>query len=90
MKSGAHVYLQKPISVDVVEGESVVAASKKLNKIVQVGLQRRNTPHLVEAKRNIIDAGLLGKIAHVELCCYYHMRSNANPSFARSTFVFGL
>lgn len=80
MKSGAHVYLQKPISVDVVEGESVVAASKKLNKIVQVGLQRRNTPHLVEAKRNIIDAGLLGKIAHVELCCYYHMRSNANPA----------
>ncbi|MDA0793294.1 MAG: Gfo/Idh/MocA family oxidoreductase [Bacteroidetes bacterium] len=80
MESGAHVYLQKPISVDVVEGEAVVAAANKMNKVVQVGLQRRNTPHLVEAKQNIVDAGLLGKIAHVELCCYYHMRSQANPS----------
>jgi predicted dehydrogenase len=42
-------------------------------------MQRRSTPHLIEAKKNIIDAGLLGKISHVEMCCYYHMRNNSNP-----------
>lgn len=80
IKSGAHVYLQKPISVDVTEGEVILAAARKYNKVVQVGTQRRSTPHLVEAKQTIVDAGLLGKVHHAEMCCYYHMRSNANPS----------
>ena len=79
IKAGAHVYLQKPISVDVMEGEAMVAAARKYNKVVQIGTQRRSTPHLMEAKKNIVDAGLLGKISHVEMCCYYHMRNNGNP-----------
>ena len=79
MKAGAHVYLQKPISVDVLEGEALVAAAEHYNKVVQVGLQRRSTPHLMQAKKEIIDAGLLGTISHVEMCCYYHMRSQKNP-----------
>ncbi|GAB3528393.1 Gfo/Idh/MocA family oxidoreductase [Pontibacter brevis] len=79
IKAGAHVYVQKPISVDVLEGEAMLAAARKYNRVVQVGTQRRSTPHLIEAKKNIIDAGLLGKVSHVEMYCYYHMRSNANP-----------
>ncbi|WP_119080324.1 Gfo/Idh/MocA family protein [Chitinophaga alhagiae] len=80
MKAGAHVYVQKPISVDVLEGEAMVAAARKYNRVVQVGTQRKSTPHLIDAKKNIIDAGLLGKVSHVELCCYYHMRANGNPA----------
>lgn len=79
VKAGAHVYVQKPISVDVMEGEAMVAAARKHNKVVQVGTQRKSTPHLIEAKKNIVDAGLLGKVSHVEMCCYYHMRANGNP-----------
>ncbi len=79
VKAGAHVYVQKPISVDVIEGEAMVAAARKYNKVVQVGTQRKSTPHLIDAKKNIVDAGLLGKISHVEMCCYIHMRNNGNP-----------
>ncbi|GAB3335410.1 Gfo/Idh/MocA family oxidoreductase [Larkinella ripae] len=79
VKAGAHVYVQKPISVDVMEGEAMVAAARKYKKVVQVGTQRKSTPHLIEAKKNIIDAGLLGKVSHVEMCCYIHMRANGNP-----------
>lgn len=79
IKSGAHVYVQKPISVDVLEGEAMVAAARKYNRVVQVGTQRKSTPHLIDAKKNIVDAGLLGKVSHVEMCCYYHMRANGNP-----------
>ncbi|TAE29790.1 MAG: gfo/Idh/MocA family oxidoreductase [Cytophagales bacterium] len=79
VKSGAHVYVQKPISVDVMEGEAMVAAARKYNKVVQVGTQRKSTPHLIDAKKNIIEAGLLGNIKHVEMCCYFHMRANGNP-----------
>jgi predicted dehydrogenase len=79
IKAGANVYVQKPISVDVIEGEAMVAAARKYNKVVQVGTQRKSTPHLIDAKKNIVDAGLLGKVSHVEMCCYYHMRNNGNP-----------
>ena len=79
VEAGADVYVQKPISVDVAEGEAMLAAARKHNRVVQVGTQRKSTPHLVEAKKNIVEAGLLGKVSHVELCCYYHMRANGNP-----------
>ena len=79
LKAGVHVYVQKPISVDVMEGEAMVAAARKYNRVVQVGTQRKSTPHLIDAKKNIVDAGLLGKVSHVEMCCYYHMRNNGNP-----------
>ena len=79
LKAGANVYVQKPVSVDVIEGEAMVAAARKYNRVVQVGTQRKSTPHLVEAKKNIVEAGLLGKVSHVEMCCYYHMRNNGNP-----------
>jgi predicted dehydrogenase len=79
IKAGAHVYLQKPISVDVLEGEAILAAARTHNRVVQIGTQRRSTPHLVEAKEKIVDAGLLGKVHHVDMCCYYHMRNGSNP-----------
>lgn len=79
IKAGANVYVQKPISVDVLEGHAMVDAARKYNKVVQVGTQRKSTPHLIDAKKNIVDAGLLGKISHVDMCCYYHMRNNGNP-----------
>jgi predicted dehydrogenase len=79
VEGGADVYVQKPISVDVAEGEAMVAAARKHNRVVQVGTQRKSTPHLVEAKKNIVQAGRLGKVGHVDICCYYHMRADGNP-----------
>ena len=51
LQSGVHVYLQKPISVDVMEGEAILAAARQSGKVVQIGTQRKSTPHLVEAKK---------------------------------------
>jgi predicted dehydrogenase len=79
VEAGADVYVQKPISRDVLEGEAMVAAARKHNRVVQVGTQRKSTPHLVDAKKNVIDSGLLGKIGHVDMCCYFHMRANGDP-----------
>lgn len=79
VKSGVDVWVQKPISVDIAEGKAMLAAARKYKRVVQVGTQRRSTPHLVDARDNIVRAGKLGKIAHVEICCYYHMRATTNP-----------
>lgn len=79
IKSGADVYLQKPISRDVLEGEAILDAARKHKRVVQIGTQRKSTPHLIDAKKQIVDAGLLGNIGHVDMCCYFHMRANGNP-----------
>ena len=79
VQSGADVFVQKPISVDITEGQAMLAAARKHKRVVQVGTQRRSTPHLIDARDKIINEGKLGKIGHVEICCYYHMRNRTNP-----------
>ncbi len=78
-EAGADVWVQKPVSVDVLEGKAMLDAARKHNRVVQVVTQRRSTPHLVEARDRVIKEGKLGTIGHVEICCYYHMRNNDNP-----------
>jgi predicted dehydrogenase len=79
VRAGADLYVQKPISVDIVEGQAMLAAARKHKRVVQVGMQRRSTPHLERARDRVIREGLLGKIGLVEIYCYYHMRARENP-----------
>ena len=79
IEAGCDVWVQKPISVDIAEGKAMVAAARRNRKVVQVGTQRRSTPHLIDARDRVIRAGLLGRVAHVEIYCYYHMRARENP-----------
>jgi predicted dehydrogenase len=81
-RAGLDVWVQKPISVDVVEGQAMLAAARKYKRVVQVGMQRRSTPHLVRA-RDVIKEGRLGTIGLVEIYCYYHMRATTNPPDAQ-------
>ena len=78
-QKGIDVYVQKPIGIDVVECKAMLAAARKYNRVVQVGMQRRSTPHLIDAKKQIVDAGLLGDVGLAEVNCYYHMRAKTNP-----------
>jgi predicted dehydrogenase len=79
MEAGADVYCQKPISRDVREGEAMLDAARKHKRVVQIGTQRKSTPHLIDVKKQVVEAGLLGKVGHVEMCCYFPMRANGNP-----------
>ena len=56
----------------------MLAAARKYKRVVQVGTQRRSTPHLIEARNDIVKSGKLGKVGLVEIYCYYHMR-NTTP-----------
>jgi len=83
VKSGLDVWVQKPVSVDIVEGQAMLAAARKYNRVVQVGMQRRSTPHLVRARDRVIREGRLGTVGLVEIYCYYHMRATQNPPDAQ-------
>jgi len=78
-EAGLDIYVQKPISVDIEEGKAMLAAARKHKRVVQVGTQRRSTPHLIEARDRIIREGKLGNVAYAEVYCYYHMRAQENP-----------
>src|SRR5262249_29960143 len=61
VEAGADAYVQKPISVDIAEGQAMLAAARKHNRVGQVGTQRRSTPHLIEARDQIIKQGHAGQ-----------------------------
>jgi predicted dehydrogenase len=79
VEAGADVWVQKPIGVDVIECQAMLAAARKHGRVVQVGLQRRSTPHLIEARDRVIKEGLLGRIGHVDICCYWGMGRAGSP-----------
>lgn len=78
MKAGADVYVEKPISHTYREGQAMVAAARTLNRVVQVGTQRRSTEHFRSA-RELVKEGKLGTIGLARAFCYYHMRPSNNP-----------
>lgn len=59
MKSGKHVYVEKPSSCSMEENELLVEATKKFGKIVQMGNQQRSSVHTQEII-NKIHEGAIG------------------------------
>ena len=79
MERGAHVYLEKPVSVDVAEAFALVAAAERTGSVVQVGTQRRTAPFAIDARDRVVRAGQLGRVGHVEVFGYYHQRPPQFP-----------
>ncbi len=61
-QAGKHVYVEKPVSHNLIEGRRMVQAARKYKKVVQVGTQRRSSANVVAA-REYVQAGKLGKVA---------------------------
>src|SRR6266576_5680391 len=59
LAAGKHVYLEKPCGHNAREGELLVDAQRKANRVVQMGTQRRSSPRAIEAIQAIRD-GLIG------------------------------
>ncbi len=70
VKSGAHVYVEKPIGHTVMEGRAMVNAARAANRVVQVGTHRRISPHNVSG-RKFLQEGNAGKIGAVRAFVLY-------------------
>jgi len=55
------VYLEKPMSHSIPQSQEMIAAVRRARQIVQIGMQRRSAPAVIEAKSKL-DSGILGKI----------------------------
>ena len=62
LNAGKDVYVEKPLTLKIEEGPSIVKAARVNNRICQVGMQRRSSPHYMAAKRDYMDTGKLGKV----------------------------
>ena len=63
-KAGKDVYVEKPISVTVHEGQMMVRAARKYKRIVQVGTQQRSGKHFQKIVE-IVRSGEIGDISFV-------------------------
>jgi predicted dehydrogenase len=64
VNSGKDVYIEKPISHSVEEGEEMVRAVESSGRVVQTGTQQRSWDHYLLGKQ-IVDSGRLGQINFV-------------------------
>lgn len=66
--AGKHVYVEKPGSHTPWEGEQLIAAARKYNRVVQMGNQRRTWPGVQEMVQKLHD-GAIGKLLYAR--CFY-------------------
>ncbi len=63
--AGKHVYLEKPCSHNPHEGELLIKAAERYNKVIQMGNQRRSWPN-VAAGIAELRAGIIGKVYYAK------------------------
>ena len=68
-QAGKHVYIEKPISHNMVESKAVVAAAEKTGKIIQCGFQNRSDSGLTEFFEKLKN-GDYGKVNLVHGTCH--------------------
>jgi predicted dehydrogenase len=67
--SGKDVYVEKPVTHDISEGDKLIAGVEKSGRVVATGTQQRSWDHYRLAKE-MVDAGRLGQITLVQ--CYWY------------------
>jgi len=82
VRSGKDVYVEKPVTHNIPEGEDLIKAVRASRRVVQIGYQQRSWEHFIMG-RQIVSQGTLGKVSLVLASWYqnYMARMNA-PAIA--------
>ncbi len=81
IQAGKDVYVEKPVSHTIEEGEALRRAAASSRRIIQVGYQQRSWEHFKQA-RGLIASGKLGKITLV-LASWYQTYLEIDLNTAR-------
>lgn len=79
-ESGKDVYCEKPLAYSVLDGEAMLAAIRKHNRICQTGSQERSNPvarFICEA----VKAGKIGEVKRVETVVGYNNKVSPGPGW---------
>ncbi|GAA5482223.1 Gfo/Idh/MocA family protein [Haloferula sargassicola] len=68
-QAGKDVYVEKPVTFSLEQGQAMLAAEKKYDRIIQAGTQNRSDTGLIDAFQ-AIQEGKFGKILQLRGLCY--------------------
>jgi predicted dehydrogenase len=83
LKAGKNIYVEKPLAHTIEEGEEILAAAKKANKLIQVGTQNRSNSLYGMAKQ-LIEQGMIGECHYVRAFWYRSALANGAPAWRYS------
>jgi predicted dehydrogenase len=72
-RAGKDVYCEKPLSLTIAEGRTMVEVADKTQRVTQVGLHRRSAPFIQEAIQFLRDGG----IGDITVAKAYHLRNES-------------
>ena len=64
-KAGKHIYVEKPMAIEIEELNRAYTAAKASGVVIQVGTQLRSTP-IAMGCRELVKSGKLGRISRIE------------------------
>jgi len=79
LAAGKDIYLEKPVSHSLEEGEAMVKAVEASKQVVQTGTQQRSWDHWILGKQ-IVDSGKLGRVTFVNTYWYQLATGGALPA----------
>jgi predicted dehydrogenase len=68
-QAGKDVYCEKPASYNMFEGQQMLSAARKYNRIVQIGMQSRSIAHKRRAIQ-LLNEGAIGRIYMAKGLCF--------------------
>ncbi len=78
VRAGKDAYCEKPLSWSIEQGANMVAEVRKTDRIVQVGMQRRSSPPILECKQ-LLEQGTIGEINLVRAEWYWDINLRTRP-----------
>ncbi|WP_298314748.1 Gfo/Idh/MocA family oxidoreductase [uncultured Aquimarina sp.] len=81
LKAGFHVLCEKPMAINVYDCGEMIKVAERANKRLMIVKQNRFNPP-VEATKNLIEDGKLGKIYSAQLNCFW----NRNPDYYKNSW----
>jgi predicted dehydrogenase len=79
MNAGKDVYIEKPLTRTIEEGQLAIDVVSRAGRVVQVGYQQRSYTHIREA-REMLQAGAIGAITLVET--WWHQNYQNSPGLS--------
>jgi len=76
LAAGKDIYVEKPVSHALEEGEEMVKAVEASRQVVQTGTQQRSWDHWILGKQ-IVDSGKLGRVTYVDT--YWYQLATTGP-----------
>src|SRR5262252_608610 len=74
MQAGKDVYCEKPACHDPFEGQQMIQAARKYNRMLQIGSQGRTMPHKIEGIKLLHDGGI-GQVYMARGLCFKRRKS---------------